>query len=474
MKSNNSELYNINTNYIDLSQCIENEIEQVISNDELDKLIENTISKINTKPKIKVKTRRKIYSKLSKLVAAVLIVLALSTSTIYAISNYTSKMKKSYVPGKGLVDSPNDNILILYEPITIYKNGYEIEFINVSYDGKQLEIKVRSPYINKIENGDDILYTYTEISLYDTKEEIIKKTASSEEFTFEEVTQKCKFNISSLDGYYFSFNLREVDLNNYGKTVKKNIFNIPLSELPLEKSKLVFDKSELGEFSTSHGVSLLAYSKYKNGKQYIDIIYANEKVGDKLLGFGSYTKNNKNTISLVDKNSNVYKPINSIDIYGLYQSFIFDTNEEIQGELLITDIVISRSLNNEFNLPLPKENETIILNKIVKTPDGTYIVDKIQRLYDSSDNKLHLNIYMVNPVVKNETLNLIEGHIKINTGKKYIASIPYNENMFKICIDCDKKLISENELTISLDNEYITVNGNWRLNVNKREDVFKN
>lgn len=470
MKSNNADLYDINMNYIDFSHCIENEIDTIISDDELDKLIKNTMSKINNKPLIKVKTRRKIYSKLSKLVAAVLIVLALSTSTIYAIS----KINKAFVPGKGLVESTQNNILILPEPMTIAQNGYDIEFINVNYDGKYLDVKVRSPYINKIENSDDVLYTYTAISLYNPKGERVKKITSSGEFTFEEVTQKCKFNIRSLDGYYFSFSLNEKNNGNYEKVIKEDVVIVHISELPLEESKLVFDKSKLDNFSTSNGISLLAYSKYKDGKQHIDIIYSNDKAGEEVMGYGSIIKDSKTTISLTDKYNNVYKPINSQTVYGLYDSFVFNTNEEVLGELSISSIVVSRKINSSVTIPLPKENETITYNKEFKTSEGTYIIESIKRVFDTSDNKMHVYIYLRNPELENSSIQTTFAHVELDTLNTDLASRPYSENITEYSFDYDKNLVSGNELTFVLDKAYITINGNWKLNVNKREEVFKN
>ncbi len=369
MKQNEriADIYQIDTNGIDLARGIE-EDETV----DLDVLIKHTKQKLYKNKKRTIRDRFYLANNFVK-AAMIAGAIVLGATTVTA-----TVMVAKYIPNRGV--SQSENIMVLPAPFTVTvenKSGNGeakycyLRIVSLSYDGKMLEMDLETNWKEKSQNENSAGYISVETSL--KGEDDIKKSIPGKSTAYfgEKITQLHQvYEVSDLEKYSLILPFVSEDTN---------IFEIPLKELQLVEPKKVESVEQLGQVAEDQGIRLVAVKSRMKDTQNIDFIPSKQPHDITFEGLQEYVIKDVagKELQVLDTDSN----------YGALPYLLLKCKSDFKGQVEVSKLQVSKSVNQNVSLEIPKAGQTNKINKIITLNGMNLIIESIY-VEDIPDNQV--------------------------------------------------------------------------------------
>lgn len=458
-----------------IDELIKNELENNIniSEDEIfNKELENNFKLDEEfKNRIKLKVKKSIsnnkndkYLRLKKLTIIASIVCILTVFP-FAVKAIVDKVY-NYVDTTGQVIKSESVVYKLENPITKNKNNNTITLESFVLDTKDKTVNMKISGIGQIPKKD-----YTTIKIGN---ENIDTTFSG----IGSSGNEWKYEISSNYNLNYSNENIEVILYLDDKTNFKLNFS-------LIKSDAVSSYKDLGPSDTKNNVEIVSVVKEEGNLLDVNFISSIEEKDLQVMDYGnSYNYNEKtNTydyeVILRDKKGKEVE--GKIVQHGdRSNNFTFDTsNMEKPYKIIIPKITLAPygvvQSSKVIKLPIPKNDETINLNKEVviennrdygfNNENNSFKIKKIKR-YDENI-RIYLDFNKNNKVIKRRTLNveIQEGVFGNSSNGCSMTFTQKNEDAILDIIDVTPKNINKRNMKIKFSDGEFVLYGPWEMEI---------
>lgn len=424
-----------------------------------------------------------LQNRIRKVAAIVICFTALCGITLGCI-----ELIRQYVPGLGIV-SESSKLQVLASPYTVWRDDYYLRITSLSYnsDTKVLSFTAESNGVDGFgyDMGDKtvsggIFFKEKWSQAMPTEGSMGKGNHKYGNLTAEYHDEyKLK---KGLGEYYLELDIVDTGYDENGKVVyfdKPEYIVISFNDLKLVPAAKADGIEDFGQVIESNGVSAAAASRWEDGKLYADILFESSNPNETIV---SFNVDEESDIELEADGGRKYRNISGQDFSKGWKYLLFETNEPVNGIVLLNSLFIEKSVDKSIKLGMPEIGETIIINREVSVDGAKIIIESVRAYretvvdeggksvsYTLPNNEIGIDVKcrIVNGISNGRIVDdksYIKGEIQIGNVKSSSKGFTWGSGGLFINGHFDSEhLKNVSNITLVINDIMVTAEGYWEI-----------
>lgn len=326
--------------------------------------------------------RKRVYWK-RFVAAAAVVVLALFAGINHEKVVLAVQDMLTLIPGEGIVENNSDAQYKLKKQVTVENKTSTMKILYVTVKDNKMIIRfdlngMEYKTLDEIEQKEPEVYILINNKMF-TKDNTGYGGGYSMDGTQVTFSHQCNYSFQ-IDNKYLKEN-KKITLVSKDYNLKANF--------KLTKIKDYNSLTEIGATQTHNDISLTADAFMDGGLLNINVYPTNKSKYELISYVNDFNDNyfNKKMVLNTDKGVKTCNPptYSGTGLNGSYQVDVSDGAKDYH--LSIPYVVVGTKEESEITLPIPKEGESIEMNKEVKFEEGTAIITKVEKLPAQGDDK---------------------------------------------------------------------------------------